>query len=298
MGKTGLALFSRSSRESRMADPQKFVELLNSVEGNEIEFSYAYFNDLIFTFTSDSASIVDTVSGRDLLDFDVTYFRRWDHARDFGLTCAIYLNKHGKKFYDSEIYANGSWSKLTQYARLWENGLPIPNTIMAPKEYWPKIAEDFKYPVILKSKSGTRGEANHLIKSPDELYEIVAAEEEYKFFVQNFIPNDGDYRVMTMGDEIQLLIKRTASDGHLNNISKGGGAELLDVSELTPQQQADCLKAAKVFGRDIAGVDMVIDSDTGDHSFFEVNRAPQIDNSSFEHEKAAKLQEFFSQEIS
>jgi D-alanine-D-alanine ligase-like ATP-grasp enzyme len=65
--------------------------------------------------------------------------------------------------------------------------------------------------------------------------------------------------------------------------------------ELAPDVQAACIKAAKAFGRDIAGVDVVLHKDDPTKFyFFEVNRSPQIDHSSFTAEKAEVINAYVS----
>jgi glutathione synthase/RimK-type ligase-like ATP-grasp enzyme len=184
---------------------------------------------------------------------------------------------------------------LSQYICLLEAGIAIPKSLMgAPEvliEYYTRYG--FVFPFIMKDKAGARGQGNYLVHSDDEMRAVAEKHPDRTFIVQEFIPNDGDYRVFVIGGKAQLLIYRTASNGsHLNNISQGGSAALVPLSDLPDGAIAESERAAAIFGRDVAGVDLVLSKADGNYYCFEVNRAPQIEHASFEQEKAQILRDY------
>jgi glutathione synthase/RimK-type ligase-like ATP-grasp enzyme len=147
----------------------------------------------------------------------------------------------------------------------------------------------------MKDKSGTRGQGNYLITSQEHMEQIVAQNPDITFVLQEFIANNGDYRVLVTGDEVKLVIHRLANtDSHLNNTSQGGTATIVPKDVLPVKVLDDCVRASKFFGRDISGVDIVKSESDGAYYCFEVNRAPQIDHASFETEKAAVIAEYLA----
>lgn len=292
-----LLLFSRRSHEQGLSNPGRLVELLN--ETNEASFEYAYFDELSFYLDETSLVVRSERSGTLLDDYDAIYLRHWgdEVTQSYGLAVARYCKLKHIPFIDREAWRAGSYNKLTQYINLHEAGVPIPRTFMASGEFLARgvLAHKFVYPIIVKAAKGTRGVDNFKVNSQAQFDRIVNEQPEASFVVQQFIENDGDYRIIVAGDEVKMVIKRTAVAGsHLNNTSQGGAAELVNIDSLSEKVRADSVKAAWFFARDFAGVDMVIDTKNGKHYCFEVNRAPQVEGSSFEREKASVLARFLT----
>lgn len=296
VAKTVLLLFSRASTDSGNADAARLSQLLTD-SGAGITAAHACFEDLLFCLDEHDTEIIDTISGRPLTAYDAVYFRYWGDASVQGLALAAarFCKLKGIPFIDSEVLRTGSFNKITQYMNLHEAGVPFPKTLVGPAaQLLQAYAErGFVFPLVLKNASGTRGQDNYVVQNEAELRDVLRKNPHLTFVLQSFIPNDGDYRVVVMGDSVGLVIKRTAQNGsHLNNTSQGGSAELLPVGDL-PQEVRDLsVRAAQFFGRQVAGVDMVQSKADGRWYCFEVNRAPQIEHASFEQEKAKQLGEY------
>jgi RimK family alpha-L-glutamate ligase len=291
-----LLLFSKTSVENGSADPSHLARLLANADA-DIEVSHAFFEDLLFHISEAEVQVIDTANNHSLTEYNVVYFRYWGDASVQGpaLAAARFCKLKNITFVDSEVLRQGSFNKITQYMNLHEAGVPFPHTLVAPAgELLAHYKEHgFSFPLILKAASGTRGNDNFLVHTEEEMRQILEQNSNLTFVLQTFLPNDGDYRVVVMGGKAVLVIKRTASsDTHLNNTSQGGSAENVPVSSL-PQEVRDLsVRAANFFGRQIAGVDMVQSSANGRWYCFEVNRAPQIEHASFEHEKAVELAKY------
>ncbi|HUC90247.1 MAG TPA: ATP-grasp domain-containing protein [Patescibacteria group bacterium] len=285
-----LLLFSKLSIVEGLTHPDDLVKLLNE-SGENIEASAATLEDLIFYFDGDKAEIMVDHEHK-LGDYQAVYFRHWSLAPGHGLAAARYCKLRGIPFVDKEVLRTGSQNKISQYMNLYEAKVDIPKTLIGnTKRLEESYAEfGFSFPMILKSISGTRGQDNYLARDQQAMRRIFAQNPNVIFVMQEFIANDGDYRVIVMGDEVVAVIRRQATgDTHLNNTSQGGSAKLVPVTDLPSEVCEMSVRAAKFFGRDIAGVDIVKSLDNGKYYCFEVNRAPQIEHSSFEHEKAVLL---------
>jgi len=263
----------------------------------QLEAHGSLLEDLLYYMDGESVDVVDTQHERSLGTYDAVYFRYWGATQGHAIAAARYCKLKGIPFVDQEVLREGSQNKITQYMNLHEAGVPIPKTLIGNSVclagYYRQY--EFSFPLILKSISGTRGQDNYLVNSEEEMKSIFTDNPETIFVMQSFIPNNGDYRVIVMGDSVVAVIERKASgSSHLNNTSQGGSADWIPVDALPAEVQAQSIRAAKFFKRDIAGVDMVRSLDDGKYYCFEVNRSPQIEHATFEKEKAALLAEYLT----
>lgn len=291
--KQALILFAKSSAIDGKADPAALCSLLSD---EEITADWAYLEDLLYFIGGDGTfGLYDTRNEREIQAYSAVYFRYWalqeGHATSAARICKILK----VPFIDDETIRAGTRNKLSQYVMLSEAGIAIPRSLMGAPEALIKHYRryNFTFPFIMKDKSGTRGQGNYLVHTEDEMREVEQANPDRSFILQDFIPNDGDYRVFVIGGKAKLLIQRKAVTGsHLNNISQGGSAQILPLSALPDEAIRQSEQAAELFGRDVAGVDLVLSKADGRYYCFEVNRAPQIEHASFEHEKADVLREY------
>lgn len=294
-----LLLFTQYSVDTAQSHPADLCDALAQAAHGEVQYEYALYDDLQYYVASDDARI-NLPDGRPLETFDLVYQRRWSTMPPHAVSVAIYLQQKGVPFIDAESKHDGSTNKLVQYWRMWEHGLPLPRSVyVSPGRLvaWleANLAEEFALPCIMKSVASQRGQNNHLVETVAEAVRIAKDNPAVPYIIQEFIPNDGDYRVIVCGDRIGMVIRRTGGESHTNNTSQGAAAEIVPVSELAADVQAACITAAQAFGRDIAGVDVVLHKDDpSKFYFFEVNRSPQIDHSSFTPEKAAIINEYLA----
>ncbi len=292
--KKALLLFSKQSVAKGLSHPDDLARLLTKADPGLV-VSAALLEDLLFAMDEESVEVVDTTNDRPLTDYDVIYFRYWGDAQGPALAAARYCKLKNIPFVDSEVLRPGSFSKITQYMNLHEAGVPFPKTLVASSEQLVQryVSYGFGFPLVLKSAGGTRGQDNYVVHDEVEMRRVLTDNPSLTFVLQAFIPNEGDYRVLVMGDQVVLLIKRTAAEGtHLNNTSQGGSAHIVSADSLPPEVSELSLRAARFFGRQIAGVDMVQSSSDGRWYCFEVNRSPQIEHASFEPEKAQHLSRY------
>ena len=94
--------------------------------------------------------------------------------------------------------------------------------------------------------------------------------------VQDFVPNNCDYRVWILKNRILGIMKRSSSNNKefRNNISLGGVGEKSDLPENIKQE---CIKITQVMGLDVAGVDVIQNLETGKYYIIEVNSSPHYE---------------------
>jgi ribosomal protein S6--L-glutamate ligase len=93
--------------------------------------------------------------------------------------------------------------------------------------------------------------------------------------VQEYIKEAGgaDIRCLVIGDKVVAAMKRQALPGEFrSNLHRGGSASLI---KITPAERATAIKAARVMGLNVAGVD-ILRSERGP-LVMEVNSSPGLE---------------------
>ncbi len=167
-----------------------------------------------------------------------------------------------------------STSKQVQYLDLYRAGLSFPKTICAHSvknlEEILRGNDRFKFPLIVKSNTDCQGKDNYLFKSWQQMANFFAQNDAQDYIIQEYIPNSFDYRVFIFGENYCVSKKvRLAGEGHRNNVALGAVESI--VSDLDPVIIKDCFAAVKSAGVSLAGVDVVVDEQSGKHYILEVN---------------------------
>lgn len=269
---------------------------LQSAASDDAQYTPCNYEDLIILFDGNTVHINDD-KNIDIQSYDVIFQLGWFKSKlieDIALAVAMYAERHGITHHNQEALHNRSSRKISQYVAAALNGVQtIPFVFAHDYQKMLPWAKACTLPLIVKDAAGNRGNNNHLVKSLDEIERILAASPDVPFLIQDFIENDGDYRLLVAGDQVKLAMLRKASDGsHLNNISKGGTGELVVVNKLGSEMLQDAVKIARVLRREFAGIDMVIDKKTGRHYLLEANNMPQISTGSNTTMKLQILHEY------
>lgn len=140
----------------------------------------------------------------------------------------------------------------------------------------------FDFPVIIKGSGGDRGTRVFKADNLKELEKLVRnlrkseTEEGKRYMLQEYIPNNGDYRVLVLGKKVLGVMKRSSQNQNefRNNYSAGGKVE---VAELPEEIKQLAVKAAEVCGLMVAGVDVAFRNDDWEKPIiWEVNKGPQF----------------------
>ncbi len=106
-----------------------------------------------------------------------------------------------------------------------------------------------------------------------------------------------------MGKEIGLVIWRESTPhtdklkNHLNKPRGSANATVVTLDQVPSEAQHLALRAADCLDRQIAGVDLVKDKQTGGWYILEVNYDPQLRTGSFTNAKAEMVAKYFEREL-
>jgi ribosomal protein S6--L-glutamate ligase len=114
-------------------------------------------------------------------------------------------------------------------------------------------------PCVIKLIEGTQGKGVILAETHKAAESVIDGFRQMKahFLVQEFIKesNGQDIRCFVIGDRVVASMMRTAKEGEFrSNLHRGGTAQSV---EITPEEAAVAVNAAKALGLNIAGVDLL-----------------------------------------
>lgn len=131
---------------------------------------------------------------------------------------------------------------------------------------------ELKFPFIKKEVFGSRGNGVELIKKYDDIKNINFGN---SCVYQNFIKNNGDFRVLVLGGKVLGAIKRISQKGDFrNNISLGAKAEKVKEEEILQELTKISLKVATIFELSFCGIDLIYDENEKNYKILEINSVP------------------------
>lgn len=172
-----------------------------------------------------------------------------------------------------------SRDKLISLQIMAEAGIGIPASAMvgSKAEHASALSHVGGVPLIVKALSGTHGDGVELAESEDEVESLLDdfADNHQRAFLQQFIgeANGKDLRCFVVGGRVVAGMRREAQEGEFrSNVHRG--AEVFEAN-LSAAERDTAVKAAKVLGMDVAGVD-IVRSDDGP-LVLEVNSSPGLE---------------------
>lgn len=220
------------------------------------------------------------------IEADVVYWRSASITKDFkraaGRSVVMKWLKEGTKIVNEAIIDNPLLTHKSYQQAHIASTLP---TVPGIPTYLARNAEALadlltigilSYPVIAKPDHGSQGKGIELISSAAD-YSKLKDVSTYVF--QNYIPNDGDYRIFVVGGvAVDVVIRRAtakSSKSYLNNLSQGGSVEALADKTFYHKLAKKAESIAAAFNYTICGIDLVQNKDTGEIHFMEINSVPQ-----------------------
>jgi len=218
------------------------------------------------------------------IDHAVIYFwavgkRRWEWY-----LAGEYLAKTSKTVIVNRKVVQSDYNyyltPASDFLKQSEEGLPFPkSSVIFSTKSIPTVIGDYRYPLIVKSTTGHQGRAVFKVDTKEQLTATVkeilltapAA------VIREFIPNDGDIRIFTVGYKAIGAMKRTPSrQGEFrSNISQGGTGSKFDLAG-HPEIKNIAEKLSAITRTEIAGVDIIINKETGKPFILEINPGPQF----------------------
>lgn len=218
--------------------------------------------------------------GRRVEGVDVVIPRIGASITHYGLAVVNQFDMMGVAVLNNSVPIARSRDKLRCLQLLARFGVDMPRTVMMRNRGDLALAVERigGLPAIVKLLQGTQGVGVMLANSSKELESMLDTmwTLDQEILLQEFIAESRgrDVRALVVGDKVVGAMRRVArTQGEFrSNIHRGGEGEPV---ELGPAEKAMAIRAARVIGLEVAGVDM-LESSTGP-KVTEVNSSPGIE---------------------
>jgi D-alanine-D-alanine ligase-like ATP-grasp enzyme len=172
---------------------------------------------------------------------------------------------------------NPEQNKDAQFKHMEKAGISqIPSMFGNPKNLdVDSLIKKFGLPLVVKPIDGSQGNGVKLLKTKKQLENYLEKSSDSIVTVQKFIENDGDWRLLFVGNKlIYSILRKTVDEKEFrNNTSLGGKA----TNKKPPANVLVLAKKANLAsGLDITGVDIIEDKNSNDVYVMEVNAGPQF----------------------
>jgi len=217
--------------------------------------------------------------GENLLDFDAVIPRIGASITFYGTAVLRQFEMMGVFPVSESVAISRSRDKLRSMQLLSRDGVGMPKTGFAhsPDDVQDLIKMVGGAPLVIKLLEGTQGIGVVLAETKKAAESVIEAFMGLKanILIQEFIKEAGgaDIRCFVIDGKVVAAMQRQAPEGEFrSNLHRGGSATLV---KLTPKERATAVKAAKVMGLNVAGVD-ILRSDRGP-LIMEVNSSPGLE---------------------
>lgn len=138
-------------------------------------------------------------------------------------------------------------------------GMPVTGFAHAPDDTHDLLSLIGKAPVVIKLIEGTQGQGVVLAETDKAAESVIDAFRglDAYFLVQEFIEEakGADIRCFVVGGKVVAAMMRQAKAGEFrSNLHRGGKASAV---RITPEERSTAVRAAKVMGLNVAGVDIL-----------------------------------------
>ena len=218
-------------------------------------------------------------AGERLLGYDAVIPRIGASITHYGSAVVRQFEMMGVYSLNDSVAINRSRDTLRSLQLLSRAGLGLPVTGFAHATRYTNELIDMVggAPVVVKLLEGTQGIGVVLGETHKSAKSVVEAFRGAKvnIMVQEFIKEAGatDIRCLVIGDKVVSSMMRTGAEGDFrSNLHRGGSAQTI---RITPEERSTAVRAAKVLGLNVAGVDML----RANHGpvIMEVNSSPGLE---------------------
>jgi ribosomal protein S6--L-glutamate ligase len=226
-------------------------------------------------------------NGKTLTGFDAIIPRIGASVTFYGAAVVRQFEMMGVYSVNESVAITRSRDKLRALQLLARKGIGLPVTGFAnsPGDTADLLTLVQGTPVVIKLLEGTQGVGVVLAETRKAAESVIEAFRglNANFLVQEFIKEAGgaDIRCFVIGDKVVASMKRQAKEGEFrSNLHRGGSAELV---KLTPEERSTAVRAAKIMGLNVAGVDLL----RSNHGpvILEVNSSPGLEGIEMATEK-------------
>lgn len=199
--------------------------------------------------------------GVEVKGVDVVIPRIGASITGYGLAVVSHFDMMGVPVLNSSEAIARSRDKLRCLQHLSRSGLDIPRTVMAhDRSNVRKLVDEVGgLPVIIKLIRGTQGVGVMIAHTVQEVQTIVDTfwSLDQEIVLQEFVAeSEGkDVRALVVGSQVVGAMRRQAKKGEFrSNIHRGGEGRPI---ELPPSYVEAAVRAARLIGLEVAGVDML-----------------------------------------
>lgn len=217
--------------------------------------------------------------GEELVNYDAVIPRIGASITFYGAAVVRQFEMMGVFPLNESVAITRARDKLRSLQLLSRRGLGMPVTGVAhsPDDADALLKMVGGAPVVIKLVEGTQGIGVVLAETDNAAQSLIETFWNFRanILVQEFIKEAGgaDLRCFVIGRKVVAAMKRQAKEGEFrSNLHRGGSATLV---KLTPEERAIAVRAARVLGLNVAGVD-ILRSDRGP-LVLEVNSSPGLE---------------------
>ena len=217
--------------------------------------------------------------GEDLTDFNAVIPRIGASITFYGTAVLRQFEMMGVYPLNESVAVTRSRDKLRSLQLLSRKGIGMPVTGFAnsPDDIPDLIKMVGGAPLVIKLLEGTQGIGVVLAETRKAAESVIEAflGLNANIMVQEYIKEAGgaDIRCLVVGGKVVAAMKRQAAEGEFrSNLHRGGSASLI---KLRPEERQTAVKAAKIMGLNVAGVDL-LRADRGP-VVMEVNSSPGLE---------------------
>lgn len=176
-------------------------------------------------------------------------------------------------------------NKVFQYELLRSKRIPLPGTFVVDRKSEKVLAEELEYPAVVKIPDGAFSRGVMKVETPKEFR--AAASDLLKksevILAQEFVGSEYDWRIGILDGEALFALKYYMAEGHWQiynhnakkRSEKSGYFETVALRSVPEAVMSTAIKAAKLIGNGLYGVDLKISNDRV--IVMEVNDNPNID---------------------
>lgn len=181
-----------------------------------------------------------------------------------------YAQQHNTRVLNQDVCNTmASYDKMTQHYILQKHNIPtLPSYLYTG---YKDVRHPIKKPFVAKTIEGSRGVEVFLVKTDEELREIVQTYGAGNVLIQQFVPNRKDYRIITIGDTVIGGVLCVNDNDFRTNAFVGGSREKINP---TNKMKKMALAAKNALNAECTGIDM-IESDNR-YYVLEVNIFPMF----------------------
>lgn len=218
-------------------------------------------------------------NGETMTGFDAVIPRIGASITHYGLAVLRQFEMMGVWPLNESVAVGRSRDKLRSMQIFAKHGLGLPVTAFAhdPKQTEEVLKIVGGAPAVIKLLEGTQGIGVVLGETANSAKSVVEAFRglNVNILVQEFIKEAGssDIRIFVVGGKVVAAMMRTGAEGDFrSNLHRGGTAKMV---KITPEERSTAVRAAKVMGLNVAGVDIL----RANHGpvIMEVNSSPGLE---------------------